>query len=462
MPKIYLYGGSFYPPGVHHEAVARIIVSILSPEDRFIVIPCGPREDKMIVNDLSVNHRAALCDLAFKNIPHVEIDLTDLELSSFSRAWDLQQHYQERFPDHEICHVIGADLIAGGARGESEIQKKWFRGIEVWNTLHFVVQRREDVEWTEADLPPNAIVVDPSLSGSSTEIRDRIFKHQPFAHLVSEPVCTYIDRHGLFTGRVMPSPIIAHERFHPFVVADENNDNAREFGERLTNLFRVSYGEHTHILVIGGDGFMLHTIRRLWRDHVPFLGLNLGTRGFLLNSFDPETIAERLRDCHELKIYTEPLLFVESETVTGEKSSMLAFNDAWVDRLTGQTIWTKVFMNDEVKFDPIMSDVMIVSTAAGSTGYAYRMGGARLIPGTRMLQLAGSCVCSHHWKNEPLPIDTRIRFEAVNQKKRPMRGFCDGVPLGELNSMSIRVSETATAQLAFFPETNLQRRISEL
>ena len=90
------------------------------------------------------------------------------------------------------------------------------------------------------------------------------------------------------------------------------------------------------------------------------------------------------------------------------------------------------------------------------------MGGSRLIPGTQMLQLVGSCVCSHHWKNEPLPIETSIRFEAMNQEKRPMRGFCDGVALGELNWMNIRRSATATAELAFFPETDLQRRISEL
>ncbi|MCX6714512.1 MAG: NAD(+)/NADH kinase [Candidatus Uhrbacteria bacterium] len=462
MPTIFLYGGSFCPPGLHHEAIIRKLANRLGPDDRLIVIPCGPRPDKETTNDLSLAFRAALCDLAFGRIPRVEIDLTDLEHSVFTRSYDIDQRYRALYPNHEICHVIGADIIAGGARGQSEIHRTWFRGQEVWNELHFMVHMRYGVKCVPEDLPPHHTIIEPTLRGSSSEIRERIFKHQSIETLVSPAVAAFMERHQLFTGRVLRGPAKFAEPMQPLIVANDQNANAVSIAAKLASAFQTDPGQHNCVVVIGGDGFMLHTIRRLWRDHVPFFGLNRGTKGFLLNDFDEATIVEKLRACRELKTYTESLLYVEAESVTGEHASMLAFNDAWVDRLSGQTIWTRVLMNGEVKFDPIMSDVMLVSTAAGSTGYAYRMGGSRLIPGTQMLQLVGSCVCSHHWKNEPLPIDTHIRFEAMSKDKRPMRGFCDGVPLGELNSMSIRRSTTATAELAFFPETDLQRRISEL
>ena len=37
------------------------------------------------------------------------------------------------------------------------------------------------------------------------------------------------------------------------------------------------------IVVIGGDGTMLHAIREHWRSRLPFLGVNAGHLGFLLN-----------------------------------------------------------------------------------------------------------------------------------------------------------------------------------
>lgn len=459
---VYVVGGSFNPPGVHHVRIVETIAERTTDNDLIVVMPCGGRPDKQTTNDVASHHRAAMADLAFGHIRHVIVELEDLEQQTFTRTIDLDSRLKTRFPDKTIVHVVGADLIHRGDFQLSEIQTKWHRGHELWKSANFLVVPRSGYSMSEDDLPPHATVLPPTVTGSSSEIRRRIFEHQSYSTLVPAMVEQYIIRHGLYTGRIARNPTLFCEPLRPFVVADEQRENARQLGARIAELFQVKYGDHNCILVIGGDGFMLHTIRRLWRDHVPFLGLNRGTKGFLLNNFDETTIADKLRACRELKTYTESLLYVEAESVTGEQTSMLAFNDAWVDRLSGQTIWVNVFANDEVKFNPIMGDVMLVSTAAGSTGYAYRMGGARLIPGTQMLQLVGSCITSHHWKNEPLPIETRIRFEAVNREKRPMRGFCDGVPLGELMSMSIRTSSIAAAELAYFPETDLQRRISEL
>lgn len=462
MPKIFLYGGSFYPPGVHHEAVARIIVSILDSEDRFIVIPCGPREDKMMVNDLSVNHRAALCDLAFGQIPGVEIDLTDLEHASFSRAWDLNQQFQKQFPNHEICHVIGADLIAGGAQGESEIQKKWFRGIEVWNSLHFVVQRREGVQWTKADLPPNSVVVDPTLSGSSTEIRDCIFRHEPFKHLVSEPVRAYIERHQLFTGRVTEGAAILREPFRPIVLADHSKPKAMALAAELEEAFPPNEGVRNCYVVIGGDGFMLRAIRSHWQSRLPFFGINAGTLGFLLNDLPFNNAVTRLTHCDYLKTYTQQLLFVDCTLPDGTHSQAIAFNDALVDRHTKQTAWLRVTIDDNVMFENMMSDGVLVATAAGSTGYARAMGGSPIMIGTSMIVLAGSNVCSHVWRSAGLPMQSEIQFDVLDPIKRPVDAVIDGIDFGSVTQMRVRVSRIASAELAFLPETDLAAKISRL
>ena len=39
------------------------------------------------------------------------------------------------------------------------------------------------------------------------------------------------------------------------------------------------------IVVIGGDGFMLKTLKKYQKYNKPFYGMNMGTYGFLMNKF---------------------------------------------------------------------------------------------------------------------------------------------------------------------------------
>jgi NAD+ kinase len=39
------------------------------------------------------------------------------------------------------------------------------------------------------------------------------------------------------------------------------------------------------IIVLGGDGFMLQTLKKLYKHKKPFYGINTGNYGFLMNKF---------------------------------------------------------------------------------------------------------------------------------------------------------------------------------
>ncbi|MFZ4768410.1 MAG: nicotinate-nicotinamide nucleotide adenylyltransferase, partial [Roseimicrobium sp.] len=83
MPRrIALFGGSFNPPGVHHQHIAELLARRF---DEVRVVPCGPRPDKPEVNTVPAVFRAALCDLAFGGLERVVVDLFDLEGDSFTR-----------------------------------------------------------------------------------------------------------------------------------------------------------------------------------------------------------------------------------------------------------------------------------------------------------------------------------------------------------------------------------------
>ena len=71
----------------------------------------------------------------------------------------------------------------------------------------------------------------------------------------------------------------------PFIIFDKNitSINIKKF--LLTNLKTYSLLTSNIIIVIGGDGFMLSTLKKYNKYNKPFYGINSGNYGFLMNKF---------------------------------------------------------------------------------------------------------------------------------------------------------------------------------
>src|SRR3972149_1858278 len=100
--RVAIYGGSFNPPGVHHRAV---VEALLDRFDEVRVVPCGPRPDKEVSNDIDPIHRATMLDMTFRGLNRVSVDLFDLEQAVFTRTHELETRYQEA---GEIWHAVGS------------------------------------------------------------------------------------------------------------------------------------------------------------------------------------------------------------------------------------------------------------------------------------------------------------------------------------------------------------------
>ncbi len=204
MPKrLAIFGGSFNPPGTHHLDMARALLEVF---DEVVIVPCGPRPDKLTVGVVSAEHRGAMTEMTFGGLARVRLDMSDLTHDTFTRTHALQARYE---PEGEVWHVVGADLVAGGRDGRSFIQRTWVRGEALWHDLHFAVFLREGYPLDPADLPPRHLIVKSGSSGSSTEIRERIREGLPLDGLVVPTVTAYIGQHGLYrsgtAGNVLPA-----------------------------------------------------------------------------------------------------------------------------------------------------------------------------------------------------------------------------------------------------------------
>lgn len=452
-PQIAIFGGTFNPPGLHHRQMAEA----LSGEfDSVLVVPCGPRPDKQTVNDVDPVHRATLADIAFRGLDRVKVELFDLEQSVFSRTDELQDRYKNL---GDLWHVVGSDLTHGGE--SSVICRHWERGLEIWTTLNFLIITRHGYSAKEGELPPQCRLISlETPSAASSMIREQIFKREPFAHMVTPDIAAYIERYGLYRGRI-PSRETRFALQTPrlLLFGDERNPRAVEVMKSLEP--SVDYTDPNCVVVIGGDGTMLRAIRKHWRRRLPFFGINTGQLGFLLNRAPDQSTGTF--EPGEMTLYQLPMLYVEMDGSDGVTRDALAFNDAWIERDTSQSAWIEVHVNGKLRIKKLTGDGLLVSTAAGSTAYSRSMGASPLLVDTPGWLLVGSNVMNPPgWKSALLAMDATAEFIVQNGAKRPVRAFVGGEDFGEVSRMRVRMSRIASVELAFGEQHDIAEKIASI
>jgi NAD+ kinase len=450
--EIAVYGGSFNPPGKHHR---RVVEGLGRFFDSVVVVPYGPRADKPATEGVAPVYRAAMCDLAFKGLPHAEVDLFDLEQHTFTSAGDLQKRYAHC---GRVWHVIGSDFITGGADGRSLIQRYW--RPELWSTLNFAIVRREGFNCRPQDFPPNHRVLDIVLDGSSADLRERLFRGEEVISGLTAEVVDFIRRHRLYQGGP-PARSVHYNLAEPrlLIVADERNHKAAAWAEEFSR--HSNPANPNCILVIGGDGTMLRAIQHHWRLRIPFFGVNAGHLGFLLNNAE-EVLGGKFPPAKMIS-RPMPLLHVDMETRDGKWRRGLTFNDAWIERSTSQTSWLEVKVDGHLRLPKLICDGLLVSTAAGSTAYARSMGATPLLADTPAWMIVGSNVMHPpRWKSALLSLDSHIEVRSLSKEKRPLKGIMYGMEVGEVIAMKARISRIAAIELAFCPNHDIAKKFDIL
>jgi NAD kinase/NaMN:DMB phosphoribosyltransferase len=452
--KVAVFTGSFDPPTTFHRRVAQVLRD--RGFDEVIVRPNGPKGGDEDAHALPI-HRAVMADLAFRDLPGVSVDLSDLDDGVFTPPVAFDDLHADR---GEVWHVVSDEFVAGGRTGRSAIHTRWECGADVWAGGRFVVLHPSGCAPAEGDLPPARHLVPADGHVPTADIRLRVFQGGAAGPDVTADVGAYIRRYGLFSGR--PTPRETRVRLSDLrlkIVYDERNAKARGYADQFR---RYESGEPTHILVLGGDGSMLQAVRDYWRLRLPFIGLNAGTLGFLMNEALPTELAGS-----EVGLYRMPMLRVDTESPDGKRTAGLACGDAWVERESGQAAWLGVSVDGRPQVSKVVGDGLLVATPAGASSYARAMGATPVPLSAPVLTLAGSNVfLPRFWRPVTLPETATVTITSLNHRnqpgvndKRPVRGFVDGRGLGPLRLMDIRLSTVAAVELAFTPEFDLAARL---
>lgn len=249
---------------------------------------------------------------------------------------------------------------------------------------------------------------------------------------------------------------------------DKNNLLAKECYEGLQT-FSCPPGEEPDLIVpIGGDGYMMTCIREHWRRFLPFYGINAGHVGHLLNS--PSQLHELFS--FPINLHTAIMLYCQCEQPPPKGSppgtppkivSELAFNDAWVERSSGQTAHIRIFVNGVERIHNLKGDGVLLSTAAGSTAYSQALGASPVPIDAPLIQIVGSNVVSPaQWRPAHLEQEDEVELVVLDGEKRPCRCFVDAVEVGNVQRMLVRSSHVAGITLAYSKSCDLQSKLYDL
>jgi len=237
-----------------------------------------------------------------------------------------------------------------------------------------------------------------------------------------------------------------------------NSDAAQTALAEMQALYGQCEAEHADVVVaLGGDGFMLRTLHRLLPVNLPVYGMKIGNVGFLMNLYREDGLMERLglANCVELT----PLR-MNAVTEGGNESTALAINEVALLRQMNQAAHIRILVNGSVKVEELICDGVLVATAAGSTAYNLSVQGSILPLGTEAVSLTPiSPFRPRRWKGAVLPSSARIRFEIMENYKRPVSATADAHEVRNVVSVDVFEDKDVTLKLMFDPEHSLEDRI---
>lgn len=216
--------------------------------------------------------------------------------------------------------------------------------------------------------------------------------------------------------------------------------------------------EEADVLVaLGGDGFMLRTLHRLQGRHLPVYGMKCGTVGFLMNRYCRDGLYESILHAHAVEL--NPLR-MQVATESGQTVSALAINEVSLLRQTNQAAHIRVLVNGVERVPELISDGVLLATAAGSTAYNLSAHGPILPLGTEAIALTPiSPFRPRRWRGAILPSTACVRFEVLNPYKRPVSATADAHEVRNVLSVDVSLARDISHQLLFDPDHSLEERI---
>jgi NAD+ kinase len=175
------------------------------------------------------------------------------------------------------------------------------------------------------------------------------------------------------------------------------------------------------LVVLGGDGTMISTVRLVSGRGIPVLGINLGTLGYLTEFAVADAIPALESVARGDFAVVERMILDWSVLRDGKQvGAGSALNDVVVNKSALARIIEIDFSVGADYVTTYRADGLIVATPTGSTAYNLSAGGPIVAPGSEVISICP--ICPHTLTNRPLvlPYDVEIKLQLKTGREEVM------------------------------------------
>lgn len=229
--------------------------------------------------------------------------------------------------------------------------------------------------------------------------------------------------------------------------------------EALARLIRrygqTPVGEADVVVALGGDGLMLSTLHQ--NSGLPVYGMNRGTVGFLMNTYNDTGLTERLAAAEPAVI--NPLR-MRATTADGGTEEALAINEVSILRAGPQAAKLRILVDGRERLAELVADGALLSTPAGSTAYNYSAHGPILPIGSGVLALTPMAAFRpRRWRGALLPKAAQVTFEVMEADKRPVSAVADSSEVRDPVRVEVASVPEIGHRILFDPGHGLEERL---
>ena len=241
-------------------------------------------------------------------------------------------------------------------------------------------------------------------------------------------------------------------------IISDKNKKSQKIKSALFNKFSTLDAIKSNItIVVGGDGFMLQTLKKNKDSKKFFYGINSGNYGFLMNKFSSKNIVKNLSKAKMITISPLEMIVKNNKNYVRK---YLAINEVSILRQSRQAASLSIQHGSKQIIKKLISDGVLVSTPAGSTAYNLSVHGPILSLNSNKLSISPiSPFRPRRWKGKVVSYKSQIIIKNLNPNKRPISAVADNIEVRNAKKITIRTNQKIKFNLMYDTNRSLQKKI---
>ena len=242
----------------------------------------------------------------------------------------------------------------------------------------------------------------------------------------------------------------------PLIISDKNNKSLK-IKKQIINIFKKTLNKSNVVIVIGGDGFMLQTLKKNKNTKKLFYGINSGNYGFLMNKYSKKNLFNNIIKSKKISISPLDMIVINKNKL---KKKCIAINEVSILRQSRQAANLSIKINSKFLMKKLVSDGVLISTPAGSTAYNLSVHGPILSLNSKKISIAPiSAFRPRRWEGKIVSDKSRIIISNLNSLKRPVSAVADNVEARNAKKIIVKVQNKIKFDLLYNKNRSLQKKI---